>query len=219
MFGREKKKIFISCCSNRDPDWATVLSIEDAMRDAAKNGYDTVFPPQVGDSLIDRARNNDLINFMQKGADLLFSIDDDVSIPPDTISRLAKADKDIVAGIYRLKVDNPVAAVRLPIEGPSWAEVLGRGLLTQAIYVSTGCFMVKKHVVEGMIEKYPELHYKRNVVGDKAWAFYMPYIHEGEYLSEDWAFCQRARDVGFEVWVHGGVKCAHWGKKMFVFGD
>jgi hypothetical protein len=79
--------------------------------------------------------------------------------------------------------------------------------------------MVKRKVVEGMIEKYPELHYKRNVSGDKAWALYMPFIYNQEYLSEDWGYCQRARDAGFEVWVHGGVKCAHWGKKMFVFGD
>jgi hypothetical protein len=133
--------------------------------------------------------------------------------------KLAEADKDIVAGIYRLKVDNPVAAVRLPFGGPTWAEILGKGLLTPAIYVSTGCFMVKRKVVEGMIEKYPELHYKRNVKADKAWAFYMPCIYQEEYLSEDWAFCQRARDAGFEVWVHGGMKCAHWGKKMFVFGE
>ncbi len=219
MFGKAKKKIFISCCSNRNPEWPTVLSVEDAMRYAAKHGFDTTFPPRVGDSLIDRARNDDLVHFMQRGYDLLFSVDDDVAISPDTLVKLAEADKDIVAGIYRLKQDAPVAAVRLPFEGPSWNDVLGKGLLAPAVYVSTGCFMLKRQVVEGMIDRYPDLHYKRNVHGDKAWALYMPFIYQEEYLSEDWAFCQRARGAGFQVWVHGGVKCAHWGKKMYVFGD
>src|SRR4030042_6158622 len=102
MFGKGKKKILISCCSNRNPEWPTVLSIEDAMRDVAKHGFDTVFKPRVGESLICRARQNDLVEFMQRGFDYLFSVDDDVSIPPDTITRLVEHDKDIVAGGYPL---------------------------------------------------------------------------------------------------------------------
>jgi len=220
MFGKEKKKILISCCSNRNPEWPTVLSIEDAMREVAKNGFDVTFKPRVGESLICRARQNDLVEFMQRNFDYLFSVDDDVSIPPDTIARLVKSDKDIIAGVYRLGHDSIAAAVRLPRDvGPSWGEVLNKNLITPAIYVSTGCMMIRRNVIEGMIEKYPEQHYKRNVLGDKAWALYQPFIHDEEYLSEDWAFCQRAKDAGFEIWVDGGVKCAHWKKKMFVFGE
>jgi hypothetical protein len=220
MFGKDKKKIFISCCSNRNPEWPTVLSIEDAMRDAAKHGFDLTFKPRVGESLICRARQNDLVEFMQRNFDYLFSVDDDLSLPPDTITRLAKSDKDVIAGVYRLGQDAIAAAVRLPVNvGPSWSEVLTKNLVTPAIYVSTGCMMIRRNVVEGMIEKYPELAYKRNVVGDTAWAFYMPQIVNEEYLSEDWSYCFNARKAGFEIWVDGGVKCAHWKKKMFVFGE
>jgi hypothetical protein len=221
MFSRGKKRVLISCCSNRNPEWATVLSIQDAMRDVAKNGCDVTFKPRVGESLICRARQNDLVEFMQRGFDYLFSIDDDVSIAPDTITKLVKNDKDVVAGVYRLGQDATAAAVRLPIDtdGPSWNEVLRKNLLTPAIYVSTGCMMIRRNVVEGMIDKYTELYYKRNVVGDRAWALYMPFIHNEEYLSEDWAFCQRAMDAGFEIWVDGGLKCGHWKTKLFMFGE
>jgi len=156
---------------------------------------------------------------MQKGCDLLFSVDDDIVLTPDTLKVLAEADKDVVAGVYRIGYDNPVPAVRLPEEGPMWNEVMNKGMLTRALYVSTGCMMIKRRVVEGMIAKYPELHYRRNVIRDIAWALYQPFVYNMEYLSEDWAFCQRARDAGYEVWVHAGVKAGHMKKKLYMFGD
>lgn len=219
MFGKAKKRVLVACCSNRNPEWPTVLAIQDAMRHAAGSGADLTFKPRVGESLICRARQNDLVEFMQRGFDALVWVDDDVVIPRTAFSELLKADKDIVAGVYRLKQDEPAAAVRLPPDGPEWNQVLHDGLLTRALYVSTGCFMVRRSVVEGMIEKYPEMKYRRNVLADEAWAFFQPYIYNQEYLSEDWAFCQRALDAGFEVWVHGAVKCDHWGKRIFRFGE
>ena len=156
---------------------------------------------------------------MRRNCDFLFSVDDDVFLPPDSILKLLNADKDIVAGIYRLGQDGPVAAVRLPSLDPSWNDVLARSLLTPATYVSTGCMLVKRSAIELMIEKFPQQRYKRNVTGDVSWALYQPYIYKEEYLSEDWAFCQRAIDVGLQPWVHGGVKCGHMKKKLYQFGD
>ena len=214
-----KKKILVACCSNRNPEWPTVLAIQDAMRHTAKAGHDLVFKPRVGESLICRARQNDLVVLMQRSFDRIIWIDDDVVIPSNAITELLNADKDIVAGVYRIKQDEPAAAVRLPPDGPEWNKVLYDGLLTKALYVSTGCFMVKREVVQCMIEKFPGQKYYRNVSADEAWALFQPYVYEKEYLSEDWAFCQRALDAGLEVWVHGGVKCDHWGKRVFRFGE
>lgn len=216
-FRKSRPSVFIYCASNRSPQWGTALTVRDAMFHAAKNGVDTQMTVSEGESLICRARQNALVSFMQKRTDFMFSFDDDVTMPHDTITKLVEADKDIIAGIYRLKRDEVATAVRLPKSGPTMNKVLAMDMITPATYVSTGCFMVKRSVIEGMIEKYPELHYRRNITGDQAWALYMPYIYNGEYLSEDWAFCQRAREAGFEVWLHGGVKCGHWGKKLYAF--
>lgn len=220
IFSRAKKRVYVSCCSNRNPEWPTVLSIQDSMRYAATRGFDITFRPRVGESLICRARQNDIVDFMRRDYDFLMYVDDDIVLPSNSISHLAEADKDIVAGVYRLKQDSPSAAVRLPATGgPNWGQVLSDDLLTEAEYVSTGCFMIKRSTVEGMIKHFPEQKYRRNVAGDEAWALFQPYVLNMEYLSEDWAFCQRALDAGFKVWVHGGIKCDHWGKKNFRFGE
>ena len=216
---KKPKKVFISCCSRSKPEWPMALSIQDAMRYAGRKGITTTFRPRIGESLICRARQNDLTVFMQRDFDFLFSVDDDVVLPQEAISRLVAADKDIIAGVYRLKEEEPHTAIRISKNGPTWPEVLRKGLVTPAIYVSTGCFLVKRKVVETMIEKYPELGYRRNVHNDRCWAFYQPFVYRDEYLSEDWAFCQRARDIGFEVWVDGSVRCGHWGKKLYRFPD
>lgn len=217
-----KKKVYISCPSNRNPEWPMILSLWGAMGDASRHGIDCIFPqghPAIGDSLISRARNNALVPFLQKTCDYLFTMDDDIDIPTNAIWRLVEDDKDIVAGAYRFKVVDPGIAVRTPSGGPDWAEILKNDLLTPAIYVSTGCMMVKREVVLGMIKKFSDLTYRRNVSGDECWALYMPGIVDGEYLSEDWIYCHRARQAGFEVWVDGGIKCGHWGKHRFSFEE
>lgn len=212
-----KKKIFISCCSNRNPEWGMLLSLQEAIRHTAKAGHTIIFKPRLEESLICRARQNDLVEFMQRGCDYLFSVDDDVFLPQDAIIRLVEANKDIVAGIYRLGMDDPVAAVRLPAGSPPWLEIWKKGLLTPAVYVSTGCMMIARNAIEGMIEKYPEQKYRRNVTNDECWALYQPFIYHQEYLSEDWAFCRRALEAGFEIWVHGGVRAGHMKKKLYRF--
>ena len=158
MFKNKKtKSVFISCCSKNKPEWAMALTIQDALHKCARSGLNATFSPRMGESLICRARQNDLALFMQKGYDYLFSIDDDLVIPADSIVKLVEADKDVIGGIYRIKTDEPRIAMVLPSDGPNWADVMKKRIITPAIYISTGCFLVKKHVVEGMIKKYPEL--------------------------------------------------------------
>jgi hypothetical protein len=47
------------------------------------------------------------------------------------------------------------------------------------------------------------------------WPLWQPFWVEDEhaggwnYLSEDWAFCERARQAGFKVWVDPSIKLGH----------
>jgi len=198
------------------------LSLQIAMMHANRAGYKVDFEaPPYPDSLISRARQNELVRFLQGKYDLLFSMDDDIVIQENGITKLAENHHHlgIVAGVYRLKGVQPHIAVRLPPDNPGWSKILGKPLVTPAVYVSTGCMMVSRDVVLGMIAKYPRLTYNRIEPDDTGFALYMPFIHNNEYLSEDWAFCQRALDADFKVWVNGGVKCGHWGKELFGFDE
>lgn len=216
--------VHIDVCSRRAPEWGMILTLQNAMKFAAHDAVSTTLKPRVGESLISRARCNSLVDFIESDRDYLLTLDDDIDVPQDFIIELIAADKDIIGGFYRLKdKDSAHTAIRMPLdrkhEIPDFPEIFKNDMIVPAKYVSTGCMLVKRSVFLRMIGHYKELHYLQNVTRKQAWALYLPFIHENEYLSEDWAFCQRAEDIGFEIWAHGGVRCAHWGLIKYDFEE
>jgi len=214
------QKIYCSVISRNLAFWNMYMSLQVAANYLGQSkGMMLQLAPLVGDSLVSRARNTALANFLKTDCDYMFTLDDDISLPSEALVKLVEADKDIIGGFYRLKQafneENENAfAVR-------WA---GEGDLTvddvvEVTYVSSGCVMYKRSFLEQMVKDYPELYYKNNVDGEDRWMLYQPFVYKNEYLSEDWAFCQRARDKGHKIWLHGGVRCDHFGIKNYSFAE
>ena len=104
------------------------------------------------------------------------------------------------------------------------SEVLKEGQTVEVKYLSTGCMLASSKLIEDMVKAYPDLEYDQNGTDKIAYALYQPYIHVQpsgfrEYLSEDWAFCQRAIDIGYSVWADGSIKCGHWGLIKYDFEE
>lgn len=214
-------KIYVSVISRHEGHWAMFTSFQNAAAAAIMKGHQPMLAPHVGDSLVSRARNNCLAAFLQSDADYLFTLDDDIAMPPNTLVDLIEADKDIIGGFYRLKKaiedgDNLVDLIAFRGKEPF---DLTEQKPVEVSYISTGCTMLKRSFVEKMVELYPELHYLENGTHEDRWALYQPYIYNSEYLSEDWAFCQRAIDKGFKMWMHTGVLCDHWGLAKYGFKE
>jgi len=209
------KKIFVSVISRHDGSWAMYTAFQNAASYAIQKGYAPILAPHIGDSLVSRARNHALAKFLRTDADYLFTLDDDIAMPPDTFVKLIEADKDMIGGFYRLKKspekDKPLElGEMLAFRGMNDFN-LDSNEPVEVQYISTGCVMHKRSFIEEMVAHYPELAYKENITKEDCWALYQPYIYEQEYLSEDWAFCQRAIDKGYKMWMHTGVLCGHWG--------
>jgi len=88
--------------------------------------------------------------------------------------------------------------------------------------VATGFMLIKKHVIEKMVENYPELEYKpfkndQYGTGIKYYAFFDTMIHPktGIYLSEDYAFCKRWIDIGGKVHARVDIDLSHVGKHYY----
>jgi hypothetical protein len=77
--------------------------------------------------------------------------------------------------------------------------------------------MVKRHVIEQLINLHPELKYRDNIgIG----AQYEPLMYglfdtmidkDDNYLSEDWTFCYLWRMAGGKVFADTGIKLDHTG--------
>ena len=122
-------------------------------------------------------------------------------LQPDTLTRLIAADKDVVGGVYiQRNDDSPLPEV--------WDE-LGRLMpvgvkpevgLRKVLGIGFGCVLTKCSVL--VTVGYPQFEYK-------------PALDHDCTVSEDWDFCCKARENGYEVWVDCNVRPGHKGTKIY----
>jgi hypothetical protein len=72
----------------------------------------------------------------------------------------------------------------------------------------TGFMRIHRSVFEAM--KRPELEYDNH--GELQWDFFRVGIKNREYLSEDWFFCDDARELGFKVMLDTRIQLLHVGQ-------
>jgi hypothetical protein len=122
------------------------------------------------------------------------------------------ADLERYSGVFAIEPLHPGANFRLdePLE------------LTR---VGTGLMMIRRDVIETMCARHPELRYapdaldrESGVTGDAIHALYQPMIDPdtGHLMSDDYAFCRRARDAGFRVWLAPWMRTSHTGPARFA---
>ena len=168
------------------------------------------------ESLITRARNNLMAKMMSNPAATHFMfIDADIRFEPDAIFKLVAADKDIVAGMYPKKS----YPIELNINLTKNTKIFGP--LVTVSTAATGFLMFKRKVYEDLIAAHPETKYIDDIGFDKTlepymYAIFDCYINEdGHYLSEDWAFCERAKKLGYDIWVDTRINLGHTGSHEF----
>ena len=93
-----------------------------------------------------------------------------------------------------------------------------------ADYAATGFLLIKRQVFERMIAAYPETKFRHvgvpqpgEVARDNLYALYECIIDPatGHYMSEDYSFCRRWRNIGGEIWVDLKSKLIHEGPFQF----
>ena len=135
-------------------------------------------------------------------------IDADLRFKPEYIHSMILDDKDIVGGFYPKK--------GLPIDFASSPAPDGEDteFLFETIYVATGFMLVKRAVIEKMYEHYrEELGYYYQGTESAVHLFH-PIIDEDNnrlFLTEDYAFCKRARDIGFRCYMSKRFELPHIG--------
>lgn len=138
----------------------------------------------------------------------LLWIDVDLRFRPEYIHSMILDDKDIVGGFYPKK-GLPIDFASSPSPGGEDTE-----FLFETIYVATGFMMVKRHVIEKMYEHYrEELGFFYQGSHEYVHLFH-PIIDEDMnrlFLTEDYAFCKRARDIGFKCYMSKRFELPHTG--------
>jgi len=161
-----------------------------------------------GVSPIQFARNEaiNLFHEVAEATHLLFVDDDMVFTAADIIS-LKAAEKPIVAALCPLRL----AAAAYNAEPSTNAESDDELVTVNA--VGTGFMMIERRVIDDMIESTAPLRMKSGVT---RWPLFDCSVNDkGQYVSEDYTFCNRARAAGHKVWVHTALEIGHVGTHEF----
>jgi len=185
------------------------------------------------DSLISRVRNVHLSVFLNEfpECDYFCSIDSDIEIvncfsTNNLIDKLIEADKDFIGGLYALKqYENIPLCSSIPASPElDRSKIKFNSGIIEMLWLSSGCWMVKRSVLEKMVAAYPELTYvgDDNMAGKPLHGLCIPAIFEmkdpisgktfKKYLSEDWTMTARWKSIGGQVYADTSIVLKHIGK-------
>lgn len=185
------------------------------------------------ESLITRGRNALVTRFLDSpAATHLMFIDADIGFDPAQVARMLNFGEDVVAGMYPLKLIEWEAACRggaaaalryvgTPCTGAALEQ--RRGFVTGE-YAGTGFMLIRRDVLERMAAAYPETRYTAihtaarpsDSLNQHALFDCMIDPETGHYLSEDFTFCRRWREIGGRIWLDTQSTLIHVGPYEFT---
>ena len=174
------------------------------------------------ESLITRARNIITAMFLESECTHLFFVDSDIEFQAQDVLRALAYDKDIMAAAYPKKALPVQYAINFKFLDDEKRRIRVENGAVEVLDASTGFFMIKRRVIEKMIQAHPELHYRNDSNIDPKFNKYcyslFDTIHDPDdnrYLSEDYTFCRRWQKLGGEIWLDPNTKLNHVGSYTF----
>ena len=218
---------------------AYVNSVLALQRACLARGIKIHFNMRSGEALITRARADMVAEFLSTEATHLLFIDADIGFAPEQVFRLLAFDAEVTAAAYPLKriewekVRRIVQSGQPDVEAATLDYVIyleAKGPMkahrdfVRVRYTGTGFLMIRRSVLTQMCEAHPELRYKAAQReadllkdGPYNYALFECMIdpETGLYLSEDYAFCRRWRELGGAIWLDIRSKLTHYGPYAF----
>ena len=175
-------------------------------------------------SLITQGRNLCVGSFMETGHSHLLFVDADIDFQPKSIQAMIDKDKDVISVPYPMKtfnwekmfsnfkegkIKNPevlsMNGNTYPMRLPDEENIQIENGCIEVSHSPTGCMLIKRSVIEKMIEKYPEMRISQPTIingkpVEKPFLYnffdtmFDPVTHT--YMGEDFAFCKRWKDIG-----------------------
>lgn len=202
-----------------------------------QNGHTMSLQFLYNESLIQRGRNKIANHVLQnKNSDVLLFIDADIEFNPVEIYQMLLLDKDIIGAVVPLKaihfehiklatflkkntVDLPYFGgyFNINCEVDSIREDVLNNRPFKVDRIGTAVLSIKKDVLIKMSETAQT--YKENTPsqpdGPAFFDFFPVKIEDGQMMSEDYSFCNKAREIGYDVYATAYPLIGHSGTYQF----
>lgn len=190
---------------------------------APRHGIDVQIGSICGCSVVSRARNMLVRDFLDSPCTELLFIDSDINFEPEAIIRLmawgSDPKKGIVAAVPRVRDANKTYIADLAYDN-NQLTMNGMGLV-KGERVATAFMWVNRKVFEDLIDANPDWTYWDKRAGRDLSAIFDFKVEREGYIGEDFLFCDRARAAGYEVWIDPTITLGHMGVQEYLgnFGE
>jgi hypothetical protein len=195
------------------------ISLARFAQSAPQHGIDIQIGSICGCSVVSRARNLLAQDLLDSPCDYLMFIDSDINFEPEDILRLMAWGSDpkrgIVAAVPRTRSETKTYIANLEYDDNGDLTMNGMGLV-RAERVATAFMLVRREVFEKMVEAHPEWKYYDKRSNRTIPCLFDFLLTEEGYIGEDYLFCDRTRELGFEVWVDPSITLGHMGVQEYV---
>lgn len=189
--------------------------------------YPVMFAPAWNDALLCRARSKTATHFLlETDYDVHVSIDSDIVFDPASVFQIAQQAHElggVVAGLYVTRAAGTLCRPTSIFEHDVPIEFGTDPTPVPIKWAATGFMATPRIVFETLAKDLPLCHASTDF---KMYPFYQPFWIPPEreggdtlYLSEDFAFCERVRQAGFQIYVNPAVRLLHLGQHPFRLED
>lgn len=225
--------VFVGPSIWRELNVVTATRLMVAMANAPE-GEQTIWAPLWNDALIGRSRSLMCTHFLESDADVMVIVDDDIVFQPEDFWKIVEGAREcrgIYGGAYVTRSTSPHISSRFwPNTEVKWAP----GPLRRPIdlqYLATGFFAIHRDLLESMIDhEFTDADGTHTMTecelgADRPfWPFFstFPAIEADgrrHFLSEDWAFCNRAQQLGAKVQCDQSIILEHLGIYPYTVAD
>ena len=173
-----------------------------------------------GFAAIDQGRNQIASDALLDGFSETMWVDADVGFDPAAVDALRSHGRPITSGVYPQKGKRSLASHVVP--GTSSLKFGKGGGLTELLYAATGFLHVRREVYAATRDEL-SLPVCNERFGKPTVPWFQPAVRPdgaGEwYMAEDYAFCDRARRTGFEIWADTSIRLWHYGTYGYGWED
>ena len=194
----------------------TAFALAQLMPEATKFGVSVTLGDISNCSIITMARNALVHEFLKSDCTDLLFIDADVIVTPADILRLLAqgGTQDISAGAYPRRAQDKKFFTDLYWTEDNNLEFVGS--LLRVKRVGTGFMLIRRHVIEALVAAHPEWTYENRTKNEQMSAVFDFAIVDGQYVGEDYLFCDRATEMGFKVYIDVDISLPHVGSMEFT---
>jgi len=169
------------------------------------------------DALITRSRSMLVSNWWREsGDDVFLMVDNDIIFRPDDAEKItdrARECRGVVGAAYSWRNASGLA-VRLCNGATDFKKDAEP---VPAEFLATGFMAVHRDVVDAMVEALPICSPQDRHMA--YWPMFQTLIKDHQELSEDWAFSERARLLGFPILIDPSIRLGHIGQKVYRLED